>query len=158
MVDAKRKTFGWLLPTDSCGCVRDRLGFCGTLALICAVLLLSSQFALAQFTQQGPKLVGNDAVADANGGAEQGSSVSLSADGNTAIVGGPSDNGGIGAAWVFVQPVPSLQVTPATNIVASGMQGGPFYQLSASAGSINYSISVSRIGLPLARSTQCWTV
>jgi hypothetical protein len=29
-------------------------------------------------------------------------SVSLSADGNTAIVGGESDNHGIGAAWVFV--------------------------------------------------------
>ena len=55
MVDAKRKTFGWLFPTDSWECVRDRLGFCGTLALICAVLLLSSQFAVAQFTQQGPK-------------------------------------------------------------------------------------------------------
>jgi hypothetical protein len=30
--------------------------------LIFVALLLSSQLALAQFTQQGPKLVGNDAV------------------------------------------------------------------------------------------------
>ena len=52
------------------------------------------------WTQQGSKLVGTGAV----GTAEQGCSVALSADGNTAIVGGPGDNSGAGAAWVFVQP------------------------------------------------------
>jgi hypothetical protein len=47
------------------------------------------------------------------GQAEQGGSVALSGDGNTAITGGPLDNKGTGAAWVFVQPAaPSLQVTP----------------------------------------------
>jgi hypothetical protein len=103
MVDAKRKTFGSLFPTDSWEGVRDRLGFCGTLALICAVLLLSSQFAVAQFTQQGPKLVGTGAVGGANGDVLQGSSVAVSADGSTAIVGGPSDNANTGAAWVFTR-------------------------------------------------------
>jgi FG-GAP repeat len=59
--------------------------------------------------QQGKKLVGSDAV----GSARQGTSVALSADGNTAIVGGPSDNpsdrsapfgvGAAGAAWVFTR-------------------------------------------------------
>jgi hypothetical protein len=49
--------------------------------------------------QQGSKLVGTGNV----GGAQQGISVSLSADGNTAIVGGPSDNGGLGAAWVYTR-------------------------------------------------------
>src|SRR5262249_25074886 len=49
------------------------------------------------WTQQGNKLVGAGAV----GIAEQGWSVALSADGNTAAVGGLSDNGGDGAAWVF---------------------------------------------------------
>jgi hypothetical protein len=63
--------------------------------LILAALLFSSQLALAQFTQQGPKLVGNDAV----GAADQGSSVALSADGNTAIVGGSVG----GAAWVYTR-------------------------------------------------------
>jgi hypothetical protein len=98
------------------------------------------------WTQQGQKLVGSGAV----GAAEQGVSVSLSGDGNTAILGGYLDNSNAGAAWVFVQPVPSLQVTPTTNMVAAGNQGGPFtpssfqYQLSATAGSIDYSIS----GLP----------
>jgi hypothetical protein len=56
----------------------------GALVLISATLLLSSQLALAQFTQQGPKLVGTGAV----GAADQGWSVAVSADGNTAIVGG----------------------------------------------------------------------
>src|SRR5262249_54359784 len=51
------------------------------------------------WTQQGPKLVGIGAI----GSAQQGSSVSLSGDGNTAIVGGFNDNGGLGATWVFTR-------------------------------------------------------
>jgi hypothetical protein len=51
------------------------------------------------WTQQGGKLVGTGAA----GNAEQGYSVALSADGNTAIVGGPSDNSGAGAVWVFTR-------------------------------------------------------
>ena len=50
------------------------------------------------WTQQGPKLVGTGA----QGGAQQGTSVDLSADGNTAIVGGPFD-GFTGAAWIFTR-------------------------------------------------------
>jgi hypothetical protein len=52
------------------------------------------------WSQQGPKLIGAGYIDDYP---LQGSSVSLSADGNTAIVGGPGDNGGIGAAWVFTR-------------------------------------------------------
>jgi len=50
-------------------------------------------------------------------------------------------------ATLTVNAPPLLQVTPTTNMVASGTRGGPFtpssfqYQLSASAGSVNYSIS-----------------
>src|SRR5205807_1520618 len=51
------------------------------------------------WTQQGPKLVGTGAV----GGAWQGLSVALSADGNTALVGGPKDNHITGATWVFTR-------------------------------------------------------
>ena len=47
---------------------------------------------------QKKKLVGTEAI----GNSYQGGSVSLSSDGNTAIVGGPRDNGGKGAAWVYV--------------------------------------------------------
>ncbi|MDP5097738.1 MAG: InlB B-repeat-containing protein, partial [Flavobacterium sp.] len=51
------------------------------------------------WSQQGGKLVGTGA----SGLAQQGRSVSLSADGNTALVGGPGDDGGIGAAWVYTR-------------------------------------------------------
>ena len=51
------------------------------------------------WTQQGAKLVGTGAPGDAR----QGTSVALSADGNTAIVGGPADNATTGAAWVFTR-------------------------------------------------------
>ncbi len=51
------------------------------------------------WTQQGNKLVGTGSV----DGACQGCSVSLSSDGNTAIVGGYDDNSGAGAAWVFTR-------------------------------------------------------
>jgi antibiotic biosynthesis monooxygenase (ABM) superfamily enzyme len=49
--------------------------------------------------QQGSKLVG----ADAAGNATQGAAVALSADGNTAIVGGPADDAYTGAAWIFTR-------------------------------------------------------
>jgi hypothetical protein len=125
MVDAKRKTFGWLFPTDSCECVRDRLGFCGTLALICAVLLPSSQLALAQFTQQGPKLVGTG-----GDNAAQGSSVALSGDGNTAIVGGPSDNSNAGAAWVFTRSSSGIWTQQGAKLVGTGAVGNANQGLS----------------------------
>jgi len=51
------------------------------------------------FSQQGPKLVGTGAV----GPARQGYSASLSADGNTAVVGGPTDDNGAGAAWIWTR-------------------------------------------------------
>jgi uncharacterized protein (TIGR03437 family) len=51
------------------------------------------------WTQQGSKLVGTGAVTPSN----QGNSVALSGDGNTALVGGPADNGNSGAGWVFTR-------------------------------------------------------
>ncbi len=54
------------------------------------------------WTQQGSKLHGSGAVGTQ---VFQGSSVALSGDGSTAIVGGPGDNSGAGAAWVFVRPL-----------------------------------------------------
>lgn len=97
------------------------------------------------WTQRSSKLVGTGAA----GKAEQGVSVALSADGNTYVVGGPYHSGAdglsVGAAWIFVGP--SLLVTPATNFATSGKQGGPYsplsfrYSLSATAGSVNYSIT-----------------
>jgi hypothetical protein len=53
--------------------------------------------------QQGPKLTGKEQ----DGGSNLGQSVAISADGNTALVGGPSDEEGgetlVGAAWVFTR-------------------------------------------------------
>jgi hypothetical protein len=67
--------------------------------LIASFFMSSSAPALAQFKQQSLKLVGIGTA----GNAEQGWSVALSGDGNTAIVGGPFDNSNAGAAWVFVR-------------------------------------------------------
>jgi hypothetical protein len=68
--------------------------------IIFAALLGAPQPASARFNQQGPKLVGTGAIGPA---VDQGNSVALSADGNTMIVGGPSDNNSVGAAWVFTR-------------------------------------------------------
>ena len=51
------------------------------------------------WTQQGLKLTGAKAV----GKSEEGIGVALSADGNTALVGGPGDEGGEGSGWVFTR-------------------------------------------------------
>ena len=70
------------------------------LILVLSFLLVMNAESNAQFTQQGPKLVGAPAVGSF---VFQGISASLSSDGNTAIVGADFDNGGIGAAWVFTR-------------------------------------------------------
>ena len=51
------------------------------------------------WNQQGGKLIGTGYSNSPN----QGYSVALSADGNTALVGGYGDNNGIGATWVFTR-------------------------------------------------------
>jgi len=51
------------------------------------------------WSQQGGELIGTDAV----GLQPKAQSVALSADGNTAIVGGPQDSYMAGAAWVFTR-------------------------------------------------------
>jgi hypothetical protein len=52
------------------------------------------------WSQQGSKLVGTGSAA---GNVAQGASVALSADGNTALIGGYADNNSKGAAWVFTR-------------------------------------------------------
>jgi hypothetical protein len=51
------------------------------------------------WSQDGEKLTGSGQT----GNGEFGYSVALSADGNTAVVGGPEDNDWIGSAWVFTR-------------------------------------------------------
>ena len=89
--------------------------------------------AEAQFSQQGPKLVGTDAV----GEAVQGYSVSISADGNTALVGGDGDNGGNGAAWVYTRSG-GVWSQQGSKLVGTGAQGPRALQ--------GYSVSLSGDG------------
>ena len=74
--------------------------------------------AAAQFAQPGIKLVGTGGVASPG----QGASVAISADGSTAIVGGPSDNLGVGAAWVFTR-VGGAWTQQGGKLVGSGAVG-----------------------------------
>lgn len=80
----------------------------GISAVVVAALTTAAA-ANGMFIQQGPKLTGKGEVSTSVGGMF-GSSVALSAGGNTALVGAPSDNAqrripfqGTGAAWVFVR-------------------------------------------------------
>ena len=59
------------------------------------------------WTQQGGKLVGTGHLGEGEfahvGEGEFGTSVALSGDGDTALIGGPADNERVGAAWVFTR-------------------------------------------------------
>src|SRR5262249_45011927 len=81
---------------------------------------------------QQQKLVG----AGAAGPAFQGSSVALSSDGNTAVIGGPGDNNGMGAIWVFVRSG-GVWAQQGAKITGSGEAG---------AGALGTSVSVSGDG------------
>ena len=100
------------------------------------------------WTQQGSKLIGTGG----SSGAQQGTSVSLSADGNTLAEGGNNDGSGAGATWifkqsggVFTQLGSKLVGTGATGIAEQGTSvslspdgltlavGGPFDSTSAGA-------------------------
>jgi uncharacterized repeat protein (TIGR01451 family) len=104
-------------------------------ALLVTIGLCSSPL-MAQFSQQGPKLVGTGVV----GGSLQGVSVSVSADGNTAIMGGNGDNSGdnssVGAAWIFTRNG-GVWTQQGSKLVGVGAVGG--------AGQ-GYSVSISSDG------------
>jgi hypothetical protein len=80
-----------------CGLLRNANLVAVVLAV--ATLLSLSQPAPAQFTGQGA-LTGSGVVGNTF---EGNSSVALSADGNTALFGGPGNNSNAGAAWVFTR-------------------------------------------------------
>jgi hypothetical protein len=71
------------------------------------------------WTQQGDKLIGSGAV----GNGQQGFSVELADDGNTALVGGFFDNGSAGAAWVFVRNGSGIWTQQGAKRVGSGAVG-----------------------------------
>ncbi len=94
-----------------------------------------SRNASGVWSQQGNKLVG----IGSSGSSWQGSSVSLSADGNTAIVGGPNDNNNIGAAWIYTRSN-GVWIQAGTKLVATGVT-----EYSAFPGQ-GYNISISADG------------
>jgi hypothetical protein len=77
------------------------------------------------WSQQGSKLVGSGAV----GAAYQGMSVALSADGNTAMVGGFQDNANVGAAWIFTRSG-GVWTQQGSKLVGTGNVGGSYQGVS----------------------------
>jgi hypothetical protein len=78
-------------------------------AALCVCVLLSVLAPVARanaLTQQGPKITPSD---EFGGGSAFGDSVALSADGNTAVIGGPDDGGSgtsysnTGAVWIYTR-------------------------------------------------------
>jgi hypothetical protein len=81
------------------------LGFKRRFLLVALICLLTTIACAQQFVQQGGKLIPNQVT----GLPAAGFAVAISADGATAVIGGPGDtggltNGGVGAVWVFVRP------------------------------------------------------
>ena len=83
------------------------------------------------WTQQGNKLVGTGSIVVNGATPEQGYSVSISADGNTAIIGGRRDNNYIGAAWIFTRNNgvwnEQQKIIPTGYISTADHQGTPLY-------------------------------
>ncbi len=74
------------------------------------------------WTQQGSKLVGTEA-SDVQR-PQQGTSVAISADGNTLAVGGPNDDN-IGATWIFTR-TGDVWAQQGSKLVGTGGTGNPF--------------------------------
>jgi hypothetical protein len=89
------------------------------------------------WTQQA-KLVGTGY--NTTGTPGQGSSVSISADGNTLAVGGHGDNNGIGATWIFTRSG-GVWTQQGSKLVGQGYTGGPEQ---------GFSVSISADGNTLA--------
>ena len=83
------------LARDACCVVAAGL----SLAFLVVASGSGALLASAPFLQQGGKLTGGGETGDARFG----SSVALSADGSTALVGGRRDSSDKGAAWVFTR-------------------------------------------------------
>jgi hypothetical protein len=78
-----------------------------------------------EYAQQGPKLVGGGETGEGAFGV-----VALSADGNTALVGGYGDNGAAGAAWVFTRSG-TTWTQQGSKLTGSGESGAGLFGVSA---------------------------
>jgi hypothetical protein len=90
-------------------------------------------FIYAQFTQQGPKIIGSGGDASS----AQGSSVAISSDGNTAVEGGIYDNNAAGAVWIFTRSG-GVWTQQGPKLVGTGAVGSFVYQ--------GYSVAISADG------------
>jgi hypothetical protein len=82
--------------------IRRRNDWVSQICALAAIVLVTGfvpSAAKAQLSQQGMKQVGTGGSGDER----QGSSAALSADGNTAIEGGPNDSMEVGAVWFFTR-------------------------------------------------------
>src|SRR5258707_1347498 len=121
------------------------------IVFVCAALL-SSYPALAQFTQEGPKLVGTGASPNA----QQGFQVALAADGNTAIVGGRIDSVD-GAAWVWTKSG-GVWSQQGAKLVGSGAVGNAQQGVSVSpSGDGNTAIVGGRLDNSFVGAAWVWT-
>ena len=109
------------------------------LAFLFLLAGLIPNLLIAQFTQQGSKLVGTGGDA----AAFQGSSVAISADGNTAVVGGIYDNSQQGAIWIFTRNAGAWS-QQGTKLAGTGGAGDFVYQ--------GYSVAISSDGNTLIES------
>jgi len=74
------------------------------------------------WTQQGPKLIASDEL----GAGQFGTSVGLSSDGSTALIGAEKDSGGVGAAWVFTRSG-STWTQQGGKLTGSGASGNAWF-------------------------------
>ncbi len=115
--------------------------------LFSAALLLSSAAFGQLFTQQGGKLVGTGAI-NTPYGANQGLSVALSGDGNTALLGGPEDNG-TGAVWVYTRNSSGTWTQQGNKLVGSGaVNTAPYGALQGSAVALSADGNTALVGGP----------
>ena len=94
------------------------------LLLFLAIIIIPN-FLFSQFIQQGSKLAGTGII----GSPEQGFSVAISSDGNTAIIGGPFDNGNKGAAWIFTRSS-GVWSQQGSKLVGTGSVGNGYFGTS----------------------------
>src|SRR5450755_1032111 len=97
-----------------------RLSKISVALILHSAALLVSYSAMAQFGQPGVKLTGTTTTLSS----AQGTSTALSADGGTAVVGGPNDNGDVGAAWVFTRSA-GVWTQQGGKLVGTGAVGAP---------------------------------
>ena len=93
------------------------------------------------WTQQGSKLTGSGE----SGESEFGSSVALSSDGNTALIGGIGDNKEVGAAWVFTRSG-STWTQQGSKLTGSGEISSAFFGYSVALSSDGNTALIGGIG------------